>query len=156
MTIDGGGSIAVNGSTVYLSSKYSNTIYEFNSDKRAWVSSIKCDRKSFALVVMNGDLTLVGGRSLGDSSSSLKTLTSFAKTRSGMKWIRKYPPMLESRESPCCCSNECLLLVGSGGAGTCTLEIMDTKKLEWKNGNFPNNYGCISSMTILGDRVYVL
>ena len=48
MTIDGGGSIAVNGSTVYMSSKYSNTIYEFNSDKRAWVSSIKCDRKSFA------------------------------------------------------------------------------------------------------------
>ena len=159
VTVDGDGSIAVNGSTVYMSSRYSNTLYEFNSDKRAWVSSIKCDRKSFGLAVVNGDLTLVGGKSLDDPSSSLKTLTSFVKSRSSMKWLQKYPSMSESRENPCCCSDEYLLVVGARSCvRSCanTLEIMDTNKLKWKNVNFPNNYGVISSMTILGGRIYVL
>ena len=152
VTVDGDGSIAVSGSTVYMSSRYSNTLYEFNSDKRVWVSSIKCDRKSFGLAVINGDLALVGGRSLNDSI--LGTLTSFVKNRSGIKWIQKFPPMCESRENPCCCSDEHLLVVGSSYANT--IEIMDINKLKWKSVNFPNNYGVISSMTILGDSVYVL
>ena len=152
VTIDGDGCIAVNGSTVYMSSRYSNTLYEFNSDKRAWVSSIKCDRKSFGLAVINGELTLVGGKSLDDSV--LGTLTSLVKNRAGMKWIQKYPPMYTSRENPCCCSDGCLLVVGSRYMNT--LEIMDTKKLKWKTVNFPNNYGTISSITIVGDWVYVL
>ena len=34
VALDGDGHIAVNGSTVYMSLGYSNTLYEFNSDKR--------------------------------------------------------------------------------------------------------------------------
>lgn len=154
VVVDGGESIAVNGSTVYMLSRHSNILYEFNSDKRVWVSSIKCDRKLFGLAVINGDLTLVGGRSLDDSSSSLKTLTSLVKSRSSVKWIQKYPPMRESKAGPCCCSDEHLLLVGQSYVDT--LEIMDTNKRKWINVNFPNNYGVMSSMTIVGDRVYVL
>ena len=113
VVVDGDGSIAVNGSTVYIMCSWnSSTLYEFNSDKRVWVSSIKCDCKSFGLAVINGDLTLVGGRSLDDSSSSLKTLTSLVKSRSSVKWIQKYPPMHESKADPCCCSDEHLLVVG--------------------------------------------
>ena len=152
VTVDGDGCIAVNGSTVYMSSGYSNTLYEFNSDKRVWVSSIKCDRKTFGLAVINGDLTLVGGKSLDDSV--LGTLTSLVKNRAGMKWIQKYPPMHTSRQNLCCCSDERLLVVGSKYMNT--IEIMDTKKLMWKTVNFPNNYGTISSITIVGDWVYVL
>ena len=147
VTVDGDGCIAVNGSTVYMSSGYSNTLYEFNSDKRVWVSSIKCDRKTFGLAVINGDLTLVGGKSLDDSV--LGTLTSLVKNRAGMKWIQKYPPMHTSRQNLCCCSDERLLVVGSKYMNT--IEIMDTKKLMWKTVNFPNNYGTISSITIVGD-----
>ena len=58
VVVDGDGSIAVNDSTVYMGLRYSNTLYEFNSDKCVWVSSIKCDRKSFGLAVINGGLTL--------------------------------------------------------------------------------------------------
>ena len=128
VAVDGDDCIAVNGSIVYMSSRYSNTLYEFNSDKRVWVSSIKCDRKSFGLAVINGDLTLVGGQSLDDSV--LGTLTSLVKNRAGMKWIEKYPPMHTSRQNLCCCSDERLLVVAS--KFTNTIEIMDTKKLMWK------------------------
>ena len=155
VVVDGVASIAVNGSTVYMSPRYSNTLHEFDSDKRVWVSSVKCDRKSFGLAVINGDLTLVGGRSLDNSSSSLKTLTSFVKSRSSVKWIQKYPPLRESRAVPYCCSDEHLLVVGQLSCVN-TLEIMDINKLKWKNVNFPNDYGVMSSVTILGDRVYVL
>ena len=86
------GSTAVNGDTVYVNSSGSSTLYEFNAVKGEWVSSIECDRKSFGLAVINGDLTLVGGKSL--DGSNLKTLTSLVKSgRSGMKWTQKYPPM---------------------------------------------------------------
>ena len=149
MKINGEGSIAVHGDTVYVSPDDSNTLYEFNADKGEWVSSIECDRKSFGLTVINGDLTQVGGKSL---TSTLKTLRSLVKSRSGAKWVQKYPPMSEGRTNLCCCSDEHLLIVGSGS----NIEVLDVKRKEWKGVKFPNNYGTISGITILGDRVYVL
>ena len=147
--INGEGSIAVHGSTVYVSPHDSNTLYEFNADKGEWVSSIECNRKSFGLTVINGDLTLVGGRSL---TSTLKTLTSLVKSRSGMKWVQKYPSMSEGGTNLRCCSDEHLLIVGSGS----DMEVMDVKRKKWKGVKFQNNYATISGITIVGDRVYVL
>ena len=147
--INGKGSIAVHGNTVYVSPHDSNTLYEFNADKGEWVSSIECDRKSFGLTVINGGLTLVGGQSL---TSTLKTLTSLVISRSGVKWVQKYPPMSEGRTNLHCCSDEHLLIVGSGS----DMEVMDVKRKKWKSVKFPNDYGNISGITILGDRVYVL
>ena len=147
--INGEGGIAVQGNTVYVSAHDSNTLYEFNADKGEWVCSIECDRKSFGLAVINGDVTLVGGKSL---TSTLKTLTSLVKNRSGEKWIQKYPSMSECRANVCCYNDDHLLIVGLES----NMEVMDIKRKKWKSVKFPNDYGEISAMTILGDRVYVL
>ena len=148
--INGKGSIAVQGNTVYVSPHDSNTLYEFNADKGEWVCSIECDRKSFGIAVIKGDLTLVGGKSL---TSTLKTLTSLVKNRSGEKWIQKYPPMSECGTNVRCYNDEHLLIVGSGPGN---MEVMDVKRKKWKSVKFPNDYGEISAITIVGDRVYVL
>ena len=147
--INGEGGIAVQDNTVYVSPRDCNTLYEFNADKGEWVFSIECDRKSFGLAVINGDVTLVGGKSL---TSTLKTLTSLVKNRSGEKWIQKYPPMSECRENVRCYNDDHLLIVSSGS----NIEVMDIKRRKWKSVKFPNDYGQVSAMTILGDRVYVL
>ena len=157
--VDGDGRIAVNGNRVYVSPEYSQKLYEFNADKREWVSSIECDRRSFGIAVLSGDLTLVGGESntvsFGESlHSALKTLTSFVRDTSGTKWIQKYPPMGKARVNVHCCSDERLLVVGS--QFTNTMEVMDVTKKTWKDVKFLNDYGQIASMTILGDRLYVV
>ena len=136
VTINSGGRIAVNGNTVYVNPDCSNTLYVFSADKGEWVSSIECDRKSFGLVVINGDLTLVGGESnlvsFGESlHSTLKNLTSFVRNKSGTKWIQKYPPMSNARVGVQCCSNEHLLVVGS------RLNF----KVPWKSWMLRKRYG---------------
>ena len=156
MKVDGDGRIAADGNTVYITARYSSVVYVFHADKGEWpVCSIQCDRKSFGLVVIKGDLTLVGGVSL-NGNSNLKTLTSFVK-RSGTNWIQKYPPMGEALANPYCCSNEHLLIVGVGRyTSSDVVKVMDVKKKTWKNVKFLNDYGQIASMTIVGDRLYVV
>ena len=59
--------------------------------------------------------------------------------------------MSEGRTKLHCCSDEHLLIVGSGS----DIEVLDVKRKKWKDVKFPNNYATISGITILGDRVYM-
>ena len=61
--------------------------------------------------------------------------------------------MSECRANVRCYNDEHLLIVGSGSGN---MEVMDVKRKKWRSVKFPNDYGEISAMTILDDRVYVL
>ena len=65
--------------------------------------------------------------------------------------------MDEGLANPYCCSNEHLLIIGvERYASSDVVKVMDLKKKAWKNVKFLNDYGEIASMTILGDRLYVV
>ena len=152
VNIDGDGSITATGNTVYVNPALSSTLYVFNAVKGEWVSSIECDRKSFGLAVINGDLTLVGGGSL--EGSDLKTLTSL---RSGTKWSQVYPPMNTCKGRVTVCGNgEHLLVANRQGEFSVSMEVMDVMTKKWKDVKNTPNVGRIVSMTLLGDRVCVL
>ena len=155
VTVDGDGSIAVNGDAVYVNPEDTNTLYEFSVDKGEWISSIECDRKSFGLAVINRELTLVGGKSKVDGLN-FKTLTSFVSDTSGIKWLEKYPSMVTCSGSVKVCYNKEYLVVANSIPFQTNMEVMVVKTRKWKNVKFVNNYGKISRMIIVGDRVYVL
>ena len=151
VNIDGDGSITATGNTVYVNPALSSTLYVFNAVKGEWVGSIECDRKSFGLAVINGDLTLVGGYLEG---SGLKTLTSL---KSGAKWSQVYPPMNTCEGRVTVCGNgEHLLVANRQGRFSVSMEVMDVKTKKWKDVKNTPNVGGILSMTLLGDRVCVL
>lgn len=155
VTVDGDGSIAVNGDTVYVNPEDKDTLYEFSVDKGEWVRSIECDRKSFGLAVINRELTLVGGKSK-DDGSDFKTLTCFVNDIYGTKWLQKHPSMVICKGKVKVCYSEEYLVVVNRYYSQSNMEVMDVKTKKWNSIKFLNDYGNISRMTILGDRVYVL
>ena len=156
VTVDGDGSIAVNGDTIYVNPEREDTLYAFSVDKGEWVCSIECDRKSFGLAVINRELTLVGGESKVDGSD-LKTLTCLVNDESGTKWLQKHPPMVVCKgKVKVCYSKEYLVVANKPMFRQPNMEVMDVKTKKWNSVKFSNNYGNITRMTILGDRVYVL
>ena len=157
------GRAVANGSSVYVYDfDGSSKIYEYDISKNIWCNEIQCPRRSPSLAVVNGLLTIVGGRNPMSThtytsflDSACNTLLSLERRKDGTKqWSELLKPMRTAIHQPVStCNGE--YLVVAGGIYTPSVEVMTIDTQEWHDTSLPKNDGKIGSATIIRDNLYI-
>ena len=142
----------VDGNVVCFNPCGSNDVYSYDSDKQMWSSLPLCPHKYFSLTVVNGLLTTTGGGL--DVTNQLFSLTGVRN------WMDHIPPMTTKRNATAAvCSGKSLAVArGSGGDRRLldTVEVMDTKTLQWSTASSLPFALKHASATIFQDHIYLL
>ena len=119
--------------------------YEWNTDN--WKRLPYSLYKDSALVIINGELTTVGGRSKDDDGTNqLLTLRQ-------RQWVEEYPPMNTARSDATAVSTSdsgYIIVIGDDSAG----ELFHVKTRQWYE--LPDYYLRYPSATICGNQVHVI
>ena len=143
------GSATSDGQFAYFTSSSSVYRYEWSSDK--WKELPSCPQLNFGLVIINKELTAVGG------TNTRKLLTLRER-----RWVEEYPLMKYARSSPAVvstCDGEYVIVMGGDGEGdpsTTTVQLFQVRSRRWYAlTDIPKNLPCPTA-TICGDKVYVI
>ena len=124
-------------------------VYCFKNISKQWTKLPKNPTVGFAFVVIGDLLTTVGGI----ESNKLFTFTKG-------KWVEKFPPMLTNRWSPAAvCTGHSLVVAGGKDEHIQvlpTVEVMDTKTLQWFTAASLSRGVSLASMTMCRDNFYLL
>ena len=156
-------SAIMDGKMVYVSDDVN--IYVCNVDKMEWnLLRPICPYSLFSLVVIKGQLTIIGGcKVTHQHSNSLVTNSLLNLIRSstgiGRTWSKQFPPMPTARIEPAvACSEEALIV--AGGYTThlrhlmCTqIEVMDTETKQWFTASQQLQEWC--TITNTSDTLYI-
>ena len=135
-----------------------HTVYEYDEASNQWVSLPRYKYRRFAMVILTGKLTLVGGRNTSRGSTNQVAVWEGEGTSQG--WTHPYPPMTTSRYSPAVATYGDMLVVAggrnSGGDPLATVEVLNTTSHQWLSAS-PLPMGC-SSMTsaIVNQELFLL
>ena len=153
------GAAVVDGNVAYFMD-YFGVVCFYNSTTKLWCELPKYPTEGSSLVVINGQLTGVGG-----SKGAFKIHTYTNKLLSlceGGSWSGVFPPMPTKRRGTTAITSNEHLIVAGGTTGPCTdntlntVEVMNTKSLVWSIvASLPHTYSLASS-TICGDHFYLL
>ena len=145
----GRGAVCAKGVVSYFNPVVTKVVHQYDYFNKQWSELPQCCSSCFALVVVGGLLTTVGGR---DS----KKLFSF----SGRKWMEIFPPMPTKRErSAAVCTGHSLVVAGGREKprqALSTVEVMDTNTLQWSTAASLPRGLCQASITSCGDYLYLL
>lgn len=161
------GSAVVNGTIAYFNSATSKTIYGYDTASEMWFSLPNCPQQCFALVVLKGVLTAVGGFCRIQATNKLQTLIEkdSASTRGSATWTdSKYPPMPTMRGRVAAVTTEDNLIVAGGQLAVVTqiggvlrrVEIMDLNTQQWFRACSLPYELTEPSMTLCGSRLYIM
>ena len=155
----------VGGNVVYCRMENKDTciIHAYNTTISKWSLTPQCPvYRGFALAVINGTLTTVGG--FGKDTKDTNKLFSLAGVGGdGEKsWSEEFPPMPTKRYNVSAqCIGTALIVVG-GEKGEIyrvilkSVEILNTSTRQWHTANELPQPLTASSMTVCGDRIYLL
>ena len=157
------GSAAVNGSVSYFNPECGYGFDIFGYEAGTWSTLPECGRCEFAMAIINGLLTVIGG--LNNELATCNSFLSLTGEGQGRKWVEQFPPMPTKRAKPAVvCSGKCLVVAGGREEDyrqLNTVEVMDTETLQWFTASsLPDTNGITSSCsagfaTLCGDQVYV-
>ena len=150
------GSAAADQNFAYFRPYGSNEVYRYTISTDEWLKLPPCPHSSSALVIVDNELTAVGGSSGGNHTNKLFTL------RQG-KWVEEYPPMSRTRRSAACVGisidhHMYIIVVGGVGVGgwTTAVELLNTRSRQWftltslpKSLSYPSTVVC-------GDLLYII
>lgn len=147
------GSTAVDENVVYFKSGQNNDIYRYNIQQETWQRLPGCPRFGFALVLIKGTLTTVGGTDV--NAKETNTLFNFTPG----KWTEKYPPMPTKRtNTTTAVTEELLIVIGGvvdGKQQIPTVELLDIAQNRWyKACNLPQIM-YQPSATICNNNIYL-
>ena len=131
-----------------------NLVYSYQWSTEKWEGLPPSPCRESGLVIIDGELTAVGGRDGSSSTNELFTL------RQG-QWVEHYPPMNTGRSSPAVVStsdgNYIVVIGGSVGVGwTATVELFHVSSRRWYElTNLPQAL-TLPSATISGNEVHVI
>lgn len=151
------GSVTVNGSKAYF--LYWNDVYEYDGEKRRWSQLSQCPNLLPTLVMVNGQLTAVGGQH--SNWAPTNTLLNLTQEGGESKWCQRYPSMPTKRWRPAAICNGGTLVVAGGRADDdddtlVAVEVMNTSSLQWYVApNLPHFYN-IASATVCGNTLYLM
>ena len=149
------GSCTVNGNMTYFSDYSTDNVHANNAATGKWSELPKCPHIDFALVVVNGVLTAVGGC---DSSGNTNKLLSLVGEG---KWVEQLPRMPTKRyHTAAVCSGKTLVVIGgycNGGGGRLkTVEVLDVDSLQWFITSELPHPLTQASATVCGDNLYLV
>ena len=151
----------VHNDTVYCKYDTNNKVYAYHISSSSWSLTPDTPYEGFALTVIDGLLTTVGGYGVGDFKDTNK-LFSLTGEGSGRRWTEKSPPMPTKRyEVSALCTGKTLIVAGGNGRGDKdealkTVEVLNTETREWRTAADLPQPLTKSSMTLCGDLVYLL
>ena len=150
------GSAAADHNYAYFTPYWSNEVYRYTISTDEWLRLPPCPHAYFALVIIDNELTAVGGYSGGNNTNNLFTL------RQG-RWVEEYPPMSIARSSAACVgisNDHHMYIMVIGGYGVCgmttAVELLNTHSRRWCTlTNLPKPLP-LPSGVVCGDLVYVI
>ena len=146
----------------YVHNKYGQgEIYAYNAISPSWSMIPHCPiHRGFAITVIKGALTTVGGIDEDDECTSKLLSLKGSEEDGDKRWTEEFPPMPTKRYSVSALSIGAALVVAGGkkDGGTClrTVEVMNTHTREWHTATELPQPLAHSSMTVCGDFVYLL
>ena len=141
----------------YFTPGGSNSVYSYQWSTEKWEELPPCPNEDSGLVIINGQLTAVGGEDGSRNTNKLFTLRQ-------SQWIEEYPPMNASRSSTTVVSSsdgQYVIVIGgcggSGGGWTATVELFQVSSRRWhKLKDLPHVQPLpIPSATICDNQLHV-
>ena len=140
----------------FFSSYDSTSVYSYEWSVDKWDQLPPCPYLGSALVIIDGELTAVGGWDGSRYTNKLFTLQQ-------RRWAEKYPPMNTARSSTAVVStsdgDNIMVIGGYGGRGvgwTTTVELFQVRSRRWYElTNLPRPLS-IPSATICGNQLHVI
>ena len=150
------GSATTDHQFAYFTPDGSNSVYSYEWNTEQWNKLPSClYYRNFALVIIDGTLTTVGGFSISGRTNKLFTLQQ-------RQWVEEYPPMNTVRSSPAVVSTsggDYIIVIGGcgdGGYWTGKVELFQVKTRRWyKLTNIPQPL-LQPSATICGNQLHVI
>ena len=146
---------AVNWSVAYFQPKGAvGRVFAYTSATNKWSELPECPNSYVSLGMVNNLLTAIGGKtSKYEVTNSLLSLTD-------NKWTEQFPSMPTKRWlTAVVCSGRSLVVAGGVGERykyLSTVEVMDTKTLQWFTASSLPHPLFEASATLCGDQIYLL
>ena len=142
----------------YFTPHGSNSVYNYQWSTEKWEELPPCPYRNSGLVIINGQLTAVGGY---DGSRAHRTNKLF--TLRQRQWIEEYPPMNTARSMTTVVSSsdgEYIIVIGGGGVGvdwTATVELFQVSSRRWHQlKDLPQPLTLHSATIICGNQLHVI
>lgn len=133
-----------------------NLVVMYNSLNEEWTTLPQCPKRSFAIAVVNGLITAIGGFKAGEGS--VKTLLSFTCDGPNRKWREEFPAMNHCHHCPAAVTTPNLLVVIGGygsDEGSRIVEVLDTNTLRWTTATSLPFPLWRPTAIVCGDRLYL-
>ncbi len=151
----------------YFTPSGSDKVYKFDSATTVWAMLPDCPRSYFALAIVNGLLTAIGGetpeRIPVSSLSSLMDEDSAVDGEASPKWWQHFPSMPTKRSFPTAITADIYLIVAGGGSSwvpgsgnLTTVEVFNTCDLQWFIASSLPRPVRGASAAVCGDSLYLL
>ena len=149
------GPATTDGGFAYFTPRHSTSLYQYEYSTEKWEELPACPHPNSGLVVIDRELTAVGGWDGSYCTNKLYTLRQ-------REWVEKYPPMNTVRSSPAVVSTsdgKHLIVIGGfggGGGWTATVELFQVKSRRWHQLTDLPQPLLLPSATICGDQLNVI
>ena len=151
------GSATVDGCIAYFRPGGSRIIHAFDSAKEEWSELLECPHEGFALAVVKGLLTAIGGWESGKLTNALLSLSREGGKR---KWSKQFPGLPTKRSTAAAiCRGTSLAVAGGYGDNftrLSTVELMNTENLQWFIASSLPHPLDEATATICGENLYLL
>ena len=143
----------MDGSTLYVKVARQTFCYTISSSR--WSQLPDSPTIYCSLVIINNFLTLVGDQQCQDPFTITNQLFSLTGKGSGRRWTDKFPPMPTKRYGTSALCFEAALIV-AGGEKLKTVEVLNTKTLQWSTvADLPQPLSYAPAL-VCGDQIYIL
>ena len=138
----------------YFTPAGSKSVYTYQWSTEKWEELPPCPYLNSGLVIINGQLTAVGGYDGSRFSNKLFTLRQW-------QWIEEYPPMNTARSMTTVVSSsdgEYIIVIGGcgGGVWTATVELFQVSSRRWHQLKDLPQPLSLPSATICGNQLHVI
>lgn len=146
------GSATTDGQFAYFMSEKSNSIYAFEWMTEKWVEFAISPHRYSTLVIIDGELTTVGGQEIKGNCVTNQLLTLQEK-----EWVEEYPPMFIARSDTAVISSDDYIIVigGTSGDWIDAVELFQLKTRQWYELKCIPKSLVRPSATLCGSQVYV-
>ena len=137
---------------MYVMDGMRKDVYMYNVSNLDWSQLPNSKYRGYALAVVNGLLTLIGGTL--DGVGSTNQLFSLVGKGKSVKWAEEFPPMLTKRFGACAlCTNKVLIVAGGVGpypiGRVAITEVLNTATLQWSTAvDLPQPMFCGSLLQV--------
>ncbi len=138
---------------VYFKYFWGINIFAYNIAQQSWAELPDCPVSSFSMAVLDGMLTIIGGKS--SDLAPVSTLYSYA----GSKWVQKFPNMHTERYWTMSTRwNYFLIVMGGEGRDRQVLDVVEVLNLQTQQWSFASSLPRAmdsAASAICGDDLYV-